>query len=210
MHKLIVKELQSHLPYTIFGGILGVIFLSIFYGVSSDLSYFLFYKLHSLHVFLSAFVTTSVYKLKKTNVSGLKDILLLFFIGYIGSIGIATLSDSLIPYFGEILLDLPNRGPHIGFIEEWYIINPLAFLGIIIAYFRPLTKLPHSFHVLLSTSASLFHIIISLNSSLSIFTYLIILFFLIIAVWIPCCTSDIIFPMIFVNDKNALNTIKNL
>ena len=123
-------------------------------------------------------------------------------IGYIGSIGIATLSDSIIPYLGEILLDLPNRGIHLGFIEEWWLINPLALVGILIAYFRPTTKFSHYGHVLLSTWASIFHIIMAIGTSLPWSTYTVILFFLFISVWIPCCISDIAFPLLFVKEKN--------
>jgi hypothetical protein len=118
-------------------------------------------------------------------------------IGYTGTISIATLSDSIIPYLGEILLNLPNKGIHIGFIEKWWIVNPFAILGIAIAYFNPTTKFPHLGHVLLSTWASLFHIIMALggiiNWGLLITTFL----FLFLAVWIPCCTSDIVFPLLF-------------
>jgi len=201
MFEYLIKELKEHLPFTVFGAFTGIILLIVFNGISYDLSYSIFYTLHPMHVFLSAFVTTSMYKLQTGKINGFKDLSILFVIGYVGSIGIATLSDSIIPYFGEILLNLPNSGAHIGFIEEWWIVNPLAFLGIILAYIKPFTKFPHSGHVLLSTWASLFHILMSLNGTLSTYTYLLILLFLTIAVWVPCCTSDIIFPMLFVNKK---------
>ena len=90
---------------------------------------------------------------------------------------------------------------HLGFIEEWWLINPLALIGILIAYFKPATKVPHYGHVLLSTWASLFHIIMALGSSLSLLTYIVILFFLFISVWIPCCISDIVFPLLFIKEN---------
>ncbi|MDP6686240.1 MAG: hypothetical protein QGI05_04720, partial [Candidatus Omnitrophota bacterium] len=146
--------------------------------------------------------TTSIYGMYKCGrIKGRCSLFMLLVIGYIGSIGIATLSDSLIPYFGEVLLHLPNRGAHIGFIEEWYIVNPLAIIGIAVAYFRPSTKAPHLGHVLLSTWASLFHIIMALNNGLDWWSYLAIFAFLFIAVWVPCCISDIVFPLLFVNEK---------
>jgi hypothetical protein len=118
-------------------------------------------------------------------------------IGYFGSVGVATLSDSIIPYLGEVLLDLPNAGVHVGFIEEWWIVNPAAFAGIAIGYWRVSTKLPHSAHVLISTWASLFHIIMALGTSVEWFIYLAIFLFLFLGVWVPCCTSDIVFPLLF-------------
>jgi len=125
----------------------------------------------------------------------------LLIIGYVGSVGIATISDSIIPYIGESLLEMPNRDFHLGFIEKWWLINPLAVIGIVIAYFKPTTKFPHSMHVLVSTWASLFHIIMASGLSLNWLTYIVIFFFLFIAVWIPCCVSDIVFPLLFVQNS---------
>jgi len=126
-------------------------------------------------------------------------------IGYVGSVGIATISDSLIPYVAEFLLGMPNRGIHLGFIEKWWLVNPLAILGIAIAYFKPTTKFPHAGHVLLSTWASLFHIIMAKAESLNWFSYITIFIFLFFAVWIPCCMSDIVFPLLFVKKSKQLN-----
>jgi len=118
-------------------------------------------------------------------------------IGYIGSVGIATLSDCIIPYLGESLLNLPNRGVHFGFVEKWWLVNPLAAIGIAVAYLWPRTKFPHAGHVLLSTWASLFHMTMAMGTELDLVTATIVLFFLFLAVWIPCCTSDIVFPLLF-------------
>jgi len=125
----------------------------------------------------------------------------LLLIGYTGSVGIATLSDSIIPFVGESLLNLPNKGIHIGFIEKWWLVNPLALAGIAVAYFKPSTKFPHYGHVLISTWASLFHFFMAMNQTLNLFSYIIIFFFLFLAIWIPCCVSDIVFPLLFVRQK---------
>ncbi|MBT3297903.1 hypothetical protein HN385_03190 [archaeon] len=194
MKKKIFKELNKHYPFTLFGAITGVIILVLFYKIPSEISYEIFYILHPIHVVLSALVTASMYKIYAKKVNPF----VLIIIGYFGSVGIATLSDSVIPYIGEILLDLPNRGIHIGFIEKWWLINPLAFLGIAIAYFNPTTKFPHAGHVLLSTWASLFHVMIALGTTLNVSQAILIFIFLFIAVLIPCCMSDIIFPLLFV------------
>ncbi|GAH51846.1 unnamed protein product [marine sediment metagenome] len=122
-------------------------------------------------------------------------------VGYSGVVVVATMSDSIIPYIGEILLDLPNRGIHIGFIEKWYLINPLALLGVTIAYFWTRSKFPHTVHVLLSTWASLFHIIMALSGNLDWISSIVIVVFLFIAVWIPACGSDIVYPLLFVKDS---------
>lgn len=195
--KTILKELKKHLPFTFFGAITGIIIIILFYNIPSEMSYNIFYTLHPIHVILSAIVTASMYKIytKKVN------LLILIIIGYAGSVGIATLSDSIIPYIGEILLDLPNKGIHLGFIEKWWLVNPLALLGVAIAYYNPTTKFPHAGHVLLSTWASLFHIMMALGGTISPVLTIIIFIFLFIAVLIPCCLSDIVFPLLFVKGK---------
>jgi len=199
MIKQISAELKNHAPFTLFGALTGIIIMVLFHNMPPKLSYNIFYILHPAHVVLSALVTASMYELHKCG--GLRykcNIWVLLFVGYAGSIGIATLSDSLIPYLGEVMLDMPNRGIHIGFIEKWWLVNPLALLGVAIAYFRPTTKFPHAGHVLLSTWASLFHIIMAAGGTLNWLSYVFVLIFLSLAVWLPCCASDIVFPLLFV------------
>lgn len=209
MFKHIVKELKRHAPFTGFGAITGIIIMFLFYRLPSRVSYNIFYTLHPIHVLLSALVTTSMYKLHSCGrVRGKCNLWILLIIGYVGSIGIATISDSIIPYLGEVLLHLPNKEIHIGFIEKWWIVNPLAIIGIAIAYFRPATKFPHAGHVLVSTWASLFHIIMALGGAINWTLVIIIVtfLFLFLAVWIPCCVSDIVFPLLFVKQPRLEKT----
>jgi hypothetical protein len=200
MLPLIFSELRAHAPFTFIGALTGIILMVLVSTITipARLSYALFYMLHPLHVLMSALVTTSMYKL---HVKDSGRVLMPIIIGYVGSIGTATLSDSIIPYVGEIVLNLPNRGAHIGFIEEWWLVNPMAFAGILIASYYPTTKVPHSGHVLLSTWASLLHIIMSLGGAIFWYSYIVIFFLLFISVWIPCCFSDIVFPLFFVQHK---------
>ncbi|MBT4824372.1 hypothetical protein HN695_07150 [Candidatus Woesearchaeota archaeon] len=194
----ILKELKHHTPFTFIGAISGIVIMLLFYKIPAMLSSQIFYVLHPMHVILSALVTASIYKKYSKKVNPL----LLIFVGYMGSVGIATISDSIIPYIGEIMFNLPNPGLHLGFIEKWWLVNPLAFLGIAIAYFNPTTKFPHAGHVLLSTWASLFHIMMALGGTISPILTIIIFIFLFIAVLVPCCLSDIIFPLLFVKGKS--------
>ena len=207
MFKQILKELKIHAPFTIFGAVSSIVIMILFQKIPSRLSYNIFYVLHPIHVVLSALATVSMYKLHKCKrisgkcIRGECNFWILVIIGYAGSIGIATISDSIIPYLGEAMLKMPNRGLHIGFIEKWWLINPLAIIGVTIAYFRPTTKFPHAGHVLLSTWASLFHIIMAIGQTLSWFSYAAVFLFLFLAVWIPCCLSDIVFPLLFVKES---------
>lgn len=119
-----------------------------------------------------------------------------------------TLSDSIIPFLGETILDLPNRGIHLGFIERWWLVNPLAIAGTLFAFFKPHTKLPHTAHVLLSTWASLFHMLLAMAPGHQ-GSWLMILVFLFLAVWLPCCLSDIVFPLLFIKPSPDAITPEN-
>jgi hypothetical protein len=195
MLRLIGRELKAHAPFTGFGALTGVVIMIalVLFRVPQSTSNSAFWTLHPLHVLLSALATASMYRLKDEG-----TVWRTILIGYAGSIGIATLSDSIIPFIGEWILGLPDRAIHLGFIEKWWLVNPLALAGTGIGYVRPRTKLPHAGHVLLSTWASLFHMHLAMNGALPLSTAIGVFAFLFLAVWVPCCTSDIVFPLLFV------------
>jgi hypothetical protein len=211
--KQVLIELKAHSPFTMFGASTGIVLMLLFRSISHQASYRLFYIFHPAHVVLSAMVTASLFRLHEKT----KGFLIVLIVGYVGSIGIATLSDSILPFLGEDILgavipthshehhehhDEPRQEHrnklHLGFIEEWYIVNPAALLGVIIAYFLPRSKLPHAFHILISTWASTTHIMMNTHQPMTVVLALGIFIVLFIAVWFPCCFSDIIFPMLFV------------
>ena len=199
MIRRIAKELKNHSPFTAFGAVTAIIIMVIvvFSDVSSGVSSAFFYTLHPLHVVLSALVTTAMYVKYRGG-----KIWVAILIGYFGSIGIATISDSVIPYLGGALLGI-KMGFHVGFIEKWWLVNPLALLGIAIGYWRPTTNFPHAGHVLLSTWASLFYFMaFGIADWIPLLPF--ILLFLFLAVWIPCCVSDIVFPLLFVRKDQEL------
>lgn len=192
MLKRIAKELKRHAPFTALGAVSGIIIMAIIvYGnVPSQVSYIAFYTLHPIHVVLSALVTTAMYARYKR--CKLWSALL---IGWTGSIGIATISDAVIPYLAGGLLNVPMEF-HIPFIEKWWI-NLAALAGVAICYWKPVTKMPHFGHVLLSTWASLFYFTaFGIANWIPLLPF--IFLFLFLAVWIPCCTSDIAYPLLFV------------
>jgi hypothetical protein len=205
--KLIGKELTHHIPFTAFGALTGIIFMVIiiwgdFLEPVSQVSETVFYILHPSHIFLSALVTTAIFRLY-----GNGKVWAAILIGFTGAIGIATLSDSIIPYLGAWLAVLPGRELHIGFIEEPWITIPPAFLGIAIGLWRPITKFPHAGHVLISTWASLFFIMafMALGETVTWLQYLTIFLFLFLAVWVPCCMSDIVYPLLFAKGGKTHN-----
>lgn len=195
MFKRVFHELKEHAPFTFLGAMSGILVFFFLRNIPSSMSFKLFYTFHPLHVLLSAFVTTSMYKLHKKKPNAFKVLL----VGLIGSIGVSTLSDSILPFLGETMLRLPHRELHLGFIEKWYVIFPIALVGTLLASSKPSTKLPHSAHILVSTWASLFHIMMSISGMvISLPLYFAILFLLFLSVWLPCCFSDIVFPLLFI------------
>ncbi|MBN1493145.1 MAG: hypothetical protein JW938_03260, partial [Candidatus Omnitrophica bacterium] len=70
---------------------------------------------------------------------------------------------------------------------------------------RPKTHFSHAGHVLISTWASLFHIMMAKGDNFGIITMLVVTIFLTLSVWIPCCVSDIVFPLLFVKEHKHCN-----
>jgi len=184
----------------------------LFKNLEHDTSEKLFYIFHPAHVLLSAMVTAAIFQLYTKR----KKFIAILLVGLFGSIGIATLSDSLIPHLGELLMGMHihlhshehasfAEQAHIGFIEGWYVVIPAAIVGVLIAYFRPNTKFPHAGHVLLSTWASSFHMLMAMSGNISVLKAVGSFGFLFLAVWLPCCVSDIVFPLLFVKSSDDLS-----
>lgn len=201
MLRKIISELKKHSPFTLVGALTGVILMVLFRNIPHRTAHNLFYFFHPLHIFLSAITTAALYRKYLSGDSpGVKRFLKVLAVGFVGSVTIGTLSDSLIPFWGEQLLGMPHSHLHLGFVEKWWLINPLAVVAIVIAYNMPKTKLPHAGHVLISTWASLFHMLMAAGSDQAV-PYFGIFVFLFLAVWVPCCLSDIIFPLLFVRGR---------
>jgi hypothetical protein len=184
----------------------------LFRNFEHDTNEKIFYIFHPAHVLLSAIVTASMFQFYSKR----KKIIAILLVGFIGSLGIGTLSDSLIPYVGEVLLGMRIEShahehagfaeeAHIGFIEGWYIVIPAAIAGVLIALFKPRTKVPHAGHVLLSTWASSFHMLMAMGGNITVLKIIGSFGFLFLAVLLPCCFSDIVFPLLFVKSTDNLS-----
>jgi hypothetical protein len=215
--KLIGAELKSHLPFTLLGASTGIVFMLLFRGLGKEHAQTLFSVFHPLHVMFSAMVTAALFEIHRKA----KSFLLILIIGVVGSIGVATMSDCVLPYFGESILGaaIPTHAAlhdhedgqkceenhdehhaqlHLGFIEKWYLVFPAALIGVLLAYFKPATHLPHASHVLLSTWASSAHILMNTEADMTATLLAGVFIVLFLAVWLPCCVSDIVFPLLFI------------
>ncbi|MQY55716.1 MAG: hypothetical protein GH152_00585 [Dehalococcoidia bacterium] len=210
MFRRIATELKRHAPFTALGAATSIVIMVIIVlgNVSSGISHTLFYALHPIHVVLSALATTAMYMRY-----GRGKIWVAILIGWTGAIGIATISDAIIPYLGGTLLHVPMEFevpfietaemPVIG-IEKWKVVNSAALVGIAIGYWKQASRIPHFGHVLLSTWASLFYFTaFGIANWIPLLPF--IFLFLFLAVWIPCCTSDIVYPLLFVREVPELS-----
>jgi hypothetical protein len=202
MLKRIGRELWHHIPFTAAGAVTGIaamVVISLLH-VSTGISEALFYTFHPLHLLFSAIVTTALYRKNRKS-----PFWLTILICYAGPLVVGTLSDAIIPYIEgsaisiNIGFELPfietARMPFIG-IPEWIPVNGAAFIGIAIGYFKPSTKFPHMWHILISTWASLLYFTAFGTADWLPLLPLFFLF-LFLAVWIPCCFSDIVFPLLW-------------
>lgn len=203
--KLTLEELRHHVPFTALGSFIAIliVLVVIIFGELErveSVAWPVFYVLHPAHLFLGAIVTTSMYLRH-----GKKKIWVAMIIGFVGSLFIGTLSDSIIPYGAEWLLGLPHSEAHIGFIEEPLLTLPMAALGVGLGIFLNATKFPHMGHIMISTFASLFHMIMAFGDSVPYLELFLMLIFLFVAVWVPCCFSDIVFPLLFANKPRSVD-----
>ena len=192
--KEILHELKHHLPFTAFAtisAIILVIFLQ--YLFQKQISENLFEIFHPLHVVASSIVTAGIfYKYKPKLISAL-------LIGMTGSIIIGSFSDIILPWLGGSLLGL-GTSFHLLLIEEPVLILLSALIGSSIGISTKTTKMPHFIHVFLSVFASLFYLL-AFSQIFNAFYFIGAFLIVLIAVIIPCCMSDLLFPFFFLGEK---------
>ena len=193
-NEAILQELKDHFPFTLGASLAAGILVAIFYLINKN--YFvgimsgLFWIMHPSHIFVSAMATTIIYwKYKK---SAIKAIL----IGVGGSIVVGSLSDVVFPWLAGNIFSLKTTF-HLPVFEHPIIIIGIALLGSVAGIYFGSFNVAHSLHVFLSIFASLFYIL-AFSVEMNAITILLISFLVFIAVYIPCCVSDIIFPIFFI------------
>ncbi len=200
--KHLFVELAHHSPFTAVGAITGLTVALVFSFLTPQnpkLGEDIFHFLHPFHLFLSSTATTAFFWRHK------KNYMEAFIVGFVGSVGICSISDVLIPYFGI----LPLAGEikfHLCILVHPHIVIPPAILGLIVGIlFTKKTQksslFSHGLHVFVSALASSFYMVAfsSLTGLLEVLPLVFLVLF--IAVLAPCCTSDIIFPIIFVGGE---------
>jgi len=213
----LISELVTHLPFTIFSVAVGLIFLGLITFVSRSTGQLtgegeveslidLYHLFHPLHILFSAMATTAMFW--RYDKKWIKAAV----IGILGSIGICGLSDIFIPYVAGFLLGIHMK-LHICIIQHPMLVVPFLFFGIVISFLIPneqkSTIISHTFHVLLSTMASILYLV---GHGLTDWIHIagMVFIYTVIAVMLPCCTRDIIFPLLLVNKKGTACHQRNL
>jgi hypothetical protein len=208
------KELTSHLPHSMFFVLLAMVVLGIMsnYGMiglqnhSHDHKYdhfkeegYLFsdmhYLFHAMHIILSAAATTALfYKYERRVVKA-------FIIGILGAVLWCSLSDVVLPYLAGVMMGI-DMEIHACIIEHPALILPFIGSGIILGVMINNRKayLAHGGHVFASSLASVLYLY-GYGLDILPWMYPILFVIMILAVVIPCCLSDILFPILFVRDK---------
>jgi hypothetical protein len=199
--RYVLVELAYHLPYSIFGITLGLLsigvlsFLAILMRATSllpEASMELFHVVHPAHVLISAVATTAMFYKHE------KRVLKATAVGFFGSIAICGLSDIFFPFAGGMFL-AADMHMHVCILENPGMIVPFALVGVVAGLLitksmDKSTQYSHSAHVFLSSAASILYL---LGFGLTDWIHVVGAVFLITiaAVMIPCCASDIIFPL---------------
>jgi len=195
----ILEELQQHLPYTIFSVAVGMIALGVLTVLIEgerfpQASQNLFHVFHPLHILFSATATTAMFWRHD------KKLLKAVSIGFVGAIVLCGISDIFIPFIAGYLLGVKMQ-LHIGIVAHPMLILPFLFFGMFMGFVLPTvvesTIFSHAAHVLISSMASIFYLV-SFGVTEWIPVGGMVFIYMVLAVMVPCCTSDIVFPLLLV------------
>jgi len=198
----ILEELQHHLPYTVFSVAIGIMVLGLLTVVIEgekfpQASQNLFHVFHPLHLLFSAAATAAMFWRHD------KKLFKAVSIGFVGAVGICGISDIFIPFVAGYLLGVKMH-LHICIIAHPMLILPFLSFGLFMGFVLPSmvesTIFSHAAHVLISSMASIFYLVsFGLTEWIPVGGMVII--YMVLAVMIPCCTSDIIFPLLLVREE---------
>ncbi len=213
--KDIFTELALHLPFSILSAVIALGLMALLFAVigeeppvesetGENVYTRLFHVFHPIHLFLSAIATTAMFLRFD------KKILKAVIVGLAGALGICSISDIVMPFLGGEILKL-DMHLHFCLFEHVSIVLPFMVLGILVGIAstrvfpnRGSTITSHSAHVLVSTLASLLYLISYgfTGWMSSLFETFVVV---VLAVMIPCCLSDIFFPLFMAADGRKLH-----
>ena len=210
----VTEQFVHHLPYTVVGSLIAMAGVWWFSALQLDggdpQRLYLkardsFHLFHPLHICLSAIATTSLFWRHE------RHPLRAVWVGTWGTILPCGLSDYIFPYLGGRLLG-QSMQLHICLIDHPQLFFPFLALGILAGFWAEerLTGshlVSHGAHVLVSSAASLLYLVSFGFTAWMRDPWFVAPAFLIIviAVWIPCCISDIVIPAASVRPHDQLS-----
>lgn len=209
----LVVELREHVPFSVSAVAIGLIAAGTIcvlgFGFHGDVessraaahshsgslnpAELFFHLFHPAHMLFSAAATTAMFCRYERRM--VKAIL----IGLIGAVGVCGISDIVMPHLSLIILGTPAPW-HICVYEHPDMTLPFAAVGVAVGIAASgsvirSTIISHSLHVFASTMASIFYMVGPLGVVAWIDDLGKVFLFVVIAVVVPCCLSDIVFPM---------------
>lgn len=200
---LVAAEFAHHLPYTLVGTLIAMAGVWWFgmqqlnSGHAGELltqSRSMFHLFHPLHICLSAIATTSLFWRHE------RHVFRAITVGALGTVIPCGLSDYGFPYVGGLLLG-QRMELHVCLIDHPQLFLSFLALGILGGFWAEerLTGshlFSHGVHIFVSSVASLLYFMSFGFTGWMTDVRLVFPAFLVIvlAVWIPCCISDIVVP----------------
>ena len=212
---IVVVELAHHLPYTIVSTLIAMAgiwwFASQRLNTGDSVQLFmqsraLFHLFHPLHICLSAIATTSLFWRYE------RHVLRAIVVGALGTILPCGLSDYVFPYLGGLALGEPME-LHMCIVSHPQLFFSFLVLGIVGGFWAEQLMtgshlFSHGAHVFVSSAASLLYLISFgftdwMGDVRLVFPAFAII---VIAVWVPCCISDIVVPVSTAHEHHPQTT----
>jgi len=203
-------ELVAHLPFSVSSVAIGLTFAGLICYLAPAAAtasgdhhgggvYTLFHLFHPMHMFFSAAATTAMFW--RYDRSPYKAVI----IGLIGAVGVCGVSDIVFPQLSLAIMGKSTPW-HICIVQNPSLVLPFAAMGVIVGLSSAggvsrSTLFSHSLHVLASTAASIFYLVAGMKPLEWVDDLGHTFIFVIVAVMVPCCLSDIVFPLLM--SKNA-------
>ncbi len=155
----------------------------------------LFHLFHPAHMLFSAAATAAMFMRHERNWA--KAIV----VGFTGAVIVCGISDIIMPHCSVLIMNR-QLDWHICVVEHPMLVFPFASIGVLIGVLAgggtaQSTIFSHSMHVFVSTMASIFYLIGAFGRFEWISELGWVFLFICLAVMIPCCLSDIVYPLLF-------------
>lgn len=206
----LIVELREHVPFSVSAVAIGLIVAGAIcilgfgdrgaveavadHNHVSNPARLFFHLFHPAHMLFSAAATTAMFCRYEFRTA--KAIV----IGLVGAIGVCGVSDIAMPHLSLLILGI--KAPwHICVYEHPTLALPFAGVGVMVGIAAAgsvirSTIISHSLHVFASTMASIFYMVGPLGMIAWISDIGKVFVFVVLAVMIPCCLSDIVFPLL--------------